>query len=223
MMLISAALPLGAMAGTFGPWVDHTTLEPFRLATYARPFFLIVVPDVLIVSALFFGVGALTRSLFASYTQGIALVAGFAIARRILDALDQRTLSAMIDPFGVEAYQLLTRYWTVSERNVQQIPFSGPLLANRLIWLGVAVAVAVLTFALVRLEAEPRSLTWRGWRHRAPGASSSASSAGPAAARTPVLALRLPAVRLSFGLAARLQQLADQTRFFFVSIVREPV
>jgi len=60
------------------------------------------VPDVLIVSALFFAVGALTRSLFAIYTQGIALVAGFAIARRILDALDQRTLSAMIDPFGVE-------------------------------------------------------------------------------------------------------------------------
>ena len=132
MIAIYAALPLGAMAGTFGPWVDHTTLEPFHLATYARPFFLVVVPDVLIVSALFFAVGALTRSLFAIYTQGIALVAGFAIARRILDALDQRTLSAMIDPFGVEAYELLTRYWTVSERNVQQIPLSGPLLANRL-------------------------------------------------------------------------------------------
>jgi len=39
MIAIYAALPLGAIAGTFGPWVDHTTLEPFRLATYARPFF----------------------------------------------------------------------------------------------------------------------------------------------------------------------------------------
>ena len=223
MIAIYAALPLGAMAGAFAPWVDHTTLEPFQLATYARPFFLVVVPDVLIVSALFFAVGALTRSMFAIYTQGIAFVAGFAIARRALDALDQRTLSAMIDPFGVEAYQLLTRYWTVSERNVRQIPLSGPLLSNRLLWLGIAAAVLLLTFALVRLEAEPRSLTWRGWRRWAAAASSGSSSPRPAAAGTPGLALRLPAVTLSFGRAARVHQLADQTWFFFVTIVREPL
>ncbi len=223
MIVIYAALPLGAMAGVLGPWVDHTTLEPFRLATYARPFLLIVVPDVLIVSSLFFAVGALTRNLFAIYTQGIALLAGFAIARRVLDALDQRTLSAMIDPFGVAAYNLLTRYWTVSERNTRQIPLSGQLLANRLIWFGIAAAVLLLTFLLVRLEAEPRSLTWRGWRRRAAGAASGSSSARPVVASTPALALRLPAVTLSFGRGARLQQLADQTWFFFVTIVREPL
>jgi ABC-2 type transport system permease protein len=223
MVAIYTALPLGAMLGVAGPWVDPATLQSFHLATYARTFLLIVLPDVLFVSALFFAVGALTRNLFAIYTEGVALLAGFALARRVLEALDHRTVAAMIDPFGVSAFNLVTRYWTVSERNTMQVPLSGELLANRLLWFGISAAVIVVTFAVVRLEAEPRSLTWRGWRRRPASVPSGVSAPRREAAATPVLALRLPAVTLSFGFAARWRQLADQTRFFFITIVREPL
>ena len=56
------------------PWVDHDKLQQFRLMSYLQPFLIIVVPNVLFVSALFFAVGAITRNLLAIYVQGVALL-----------------------------------------------------------------------------------------------------------------------------------------------------
>lgn len=216
MIAIHTALPLGLWLGTLMPWVDRDTVQAFHLASYARPFFLIVVPDVVFLSALFFAVGALTRNLIAVYTQGIALIAAFAVSQSILASLDRQALAALVDPFGETPLGLVTRYWTIAERNTRQIALSGPLLTNRLFWLGVATALVVVVFAIVRLEAEPRSLIRRRWRHpsRAPAPLDGAARAAPRP---------LPAVSLSFGFAARLEQLVGQARFFFVAIVREPV
>ena len=68
MLLIYLALPLGSLVGTWMPWVDHDRLQQFRLMSYLRPFLIIVVPNVLFVSALFFAVGA-GSSLFPKKTK----------------------------------------------------------------------------------------------------------------------------------------------------------
>jgi ABC-2 type transport system permease protein len=216
MLAIYTALPLGAFVGTLMPWLDRDTLQAFHLSTYTRPFFLLVIPNIVFVSALMFAVGALTRNLFAIYTQGIVLLAGYAVSQIILVSLDHLQLAGMVDPFGDTALGLATRYWTITERNTRAFTLSGPLLTNRLIWLGVAAALVAVTLATVRLEAQPRSLTWRVRRRRPTDTPS------PSLTRAPQPA-RLPAVSLSFGLAARLRQLASQAQFFFVAIVREPV
>jgi ABC-2 type transport system permease protein len=211
MVAIYSAVPLGAFVGTLMPWLDHDTLQAFHLSSYTRPFFLLVLPNIVFVSALMFAVGALTRNLFAIYTQGILLLAGYAIAQIVLVSLDQFQLAGMVDPFGDTPFGLLTRYWTISERNTRSFTLSGPLLTNRLIWLGVAVVLVAVTFAFVRLETSPRSI---GWRRR--------RSTPATPPRTPQPAL-VPTVSLAFGAQARLRQLASQSWFFFVSIVREPV
>lgn len=216
MLAIYSAIPLGTFIGTLMPWVDHDKLQAFSLASYINPFFVLVVPTVIFVSALFFAVGALTRNLFAIYTQGIALLVSWSIAQNILGNLDRLTLAADIDPFGITPLGLLTRYWTVAERNGRQISLTGPLLTNRLIWLAIAGVLIVAAFAMVRLEAEPRKLTLRGWRRRVQ----------PVAARTPstpATSLQTPAITLHFNLAARWRQLVGQTWFFAVTIVRDPI
>src|SRR5579872_995546 len=64
MLAIYAAIPLGTFVGTLMPWVDHDKLQAFHLGSYINPFFVLVVPTVIFISALFFAVGALTRNLF---------------------------------------------------------------------------------------------------------------------------------------------------------------
>ncbi|HZS62363.1 MAG TPA: hypothetical protein VFA43_24055, partial [Gemmatimonadaceae bacterium] len=216
MLAIYAAIPIGTFLGTLMPWVDHDKLQPFNLASYTHPFFILVVPSVIFISALFFAVGALTRNLFAIYTQGIALLVSWSISQNILGNLDRLTLAANIDPFGITPLGLLTRYWTVAERNSRQISLTGALLTNRLIWLAIAAALIVAAFALVRLEAEPRKLTLRGWRRRPqPGASRTPSA--------PVAVLATPAVTQHFDFAARWRQLLGQAWFFVVAMVRDPI
>ena len=74
MLVAFSAIPIGAFAGTLMPWVDSSKLLPFNAWHYLQPFLLFGVTNVFFVSALFFAVGALSRSIFAIYTQGIALL-----------------------------------------------------------------------------------------------------------------------------------------------------
>lgn len=223
MALIYSALPLGSVIGTLMPWVDHDQLQAFRLMSYVQPFVLIVLPNILFVSALFFAVGALTRNLLAIYVQGVALFAIWAISQQVLGDLDKLTLAGLIDPFAVTTVGLAARYWTVAEKNTHLLTLVGPLLWNRLLWLGISGLLLGVAFAFVRLEVEARPISLRWWRRRPAG--------GPAAGAVPVAAMRppgmstlaLPSVTLRFDAASRLRQIASLGRFFFASIVREPI
>ena len=114
-----------------------------------RPFVLLVLPNVVFVSALMFAVGALTRNLFAIYTQGILLLAGYLAyrAESFLVSLDQFTARRHGRPVWRHtvwpAHPILDHRL---ERNTRSFTLSGPLLTNRLIWLGVAVALVAVTF-----------------------------------------------------------------------------
>ena len=214
MVFIYVGLPLGAWVGSLMPWLDPTQLQPFRAASYIQAFLIIIVPNILFVSALFFAVGALTRNLLAIYVQGILLLVVWQIATLALNDLDHRQLAAMVDPFAITTINLVTRYWTVAERNTRLLPLSGVLLWNRLLWLAIAAALTGLTFFAVRLEAEPRAFFGRR-RMRAAAGSADLESAPRAA---PVA---LPAVTPDYSAGARLRQIVGLAWFTFRSIIRD--
>ncbi len=217
MVVVYAALPLGALVGTLMPWVDHDKMQAFRLMSYVQPFVVFIVPNILFVSALFFAVGAFTRNVFAVYVQGIALFALWAISQQALSDVDRLQLASLLDPFAVSTVSLATRYWTVAERNTRLVALAGPVLWNRLLWVGLAAGLFGLALSLVRLEAASRTLTLRGWRRR------STTSELPSATATLGSGASWPTVALRFDARARVQQLMGLTRFFFASFVREPV
>ena len=197
MLFIYAALPLGSLAGTLMPWVDHDRLQAFRLMSYLQPFLIIVVPNVLFVSALFFAIGAITRNLLAIYVQGVALLVVWAVSQSALNDIDKRWLGALVDPFALTTTGLVTRYWTVAEKNARLLTLTGPLLWNRLLWLGVAVAILGFAFAVVRLESEARPLLPVWLRRRPRAVPAPAASPRPASAAFGSV-VTLPAAGLRF-------------------------
>ena len=137
MLAVYAAMPAGLVAGTMMPWVERGTLLPFDAAAYARPLLLLVAPNVLVVSALFFSAGALRRGFMAILLLGVTLVTlwvtGLAMAR------DGVTWGALVDPFGNAALELDTHAWSVAQRGALHVPADGWLLANRVLWLAIGV------------------------------------------------------------------------------------
>ncbi|MGH7468122.1 MAG: ABC transporter permease/M1 family aminopeptidase [Longimicrobiales bacterium] len=210
MALVYAAIPLGAMLGTFMPWIDPDKMLPFQAWHYVQPFLLFGLTNVLFVSALFFAVGALTRNIFAIYTQGILLLVAWSVTQQWLNGLDNDTMANALDAFGLATLDLTTRYWTVVEKNAQLLSLNGVVLTNRLIWMGVSVLLLAATVVLFRFEAAPRRL---GWRRRArAGVKSTAPPAQPSAA---------PAAAPDFGRSTPIHQLASMVRFSFLRIVRD--
>src|SRR2546423_484287 len=69
--LVFTAIPLGFLFGTVAPWANHQNFEPYRPDAYLALVFEFLLPDLFLLSALFFVWGTITRSLLAIYTQGI--------------------------------------------------------------------------------------------------------------------------------------------------------
>ena len=71
-LLIGLAGLLGAMIGTFMPWLDQERIAPFSLLPWAYIFFVVILPSTLVLCAIFFSVAALTRSFALTYAAAMA-------------------------------------------------------------------------------------------------------------------------------------------------------
>ncbi len=153
-VLVGVAGLLGTLVGTLMPWLDPERLGPLTLAPYLFSLWAVIVPNLLIICALFFAVAALTRSMMAAYVAAL----GFIIAYIVLgNVTDQETIGvfALGDPFGVAAFGEITRYWTVFDRNFGMPGITDTLLYNRLIWAGVAILALGLTVWRYRFNLAP--------------------------------------------------------------------
>ena len=110
-----------------------------RLAVVAesspgRRAFFVLTANVLWLGGCFFVLAALTRQMAPVYVAGVIALVGYLFAANLLGDMENKTLAALIDPSGATAADVLTRYWSVAQKNEQQIPLEGVLLLNRLLW-----------------------------------------------------------------------------------------
>ena len=214
-LYVFAAIVPGLMLAFAFPTVDASSLGPFSLEAYLRPFLIFVIPNLLITGAVFFALAATTRSMLPNYVGGVLLLVGWLIAGVLAGDTERLEAAALVDPFGVFAFEVLARYWTPVEQNTLQIPFEGNILWNRLLWLAVGAAVFAVAFARFSFSQTARTRKARN------ASSSPADGAGAAvSARRVIDRLALPRVTRHFGLGAHLGQMLSLARREFGAIVR---
>jgi len=145
-LLIFSSVGLGAWMGTRLPWLDPTRLGPQIGAAYLQPYWTLVLPNLILTTAIFFGLAALSKKMLPVYAGSVILLIGYFVAQQLSPNLAVNVPAALADPFGGNAIDRLTLYWTPFQRNTQLIPFSGILLWNRVLWLGVGAAVLAVTY-----------------------------------------------------------------------------
>lgn len=211
-LIPSLGVTLGILAGGLAPWVDSERLGPVVWSAHFNGWIAFTIPNTLIVGGLVFAIAAATRRTAATFVGAIGILVAYSMAGTLLGDLDDQRTAMFVDAFGVGTFQLLTRYWTVAERNAQSLPLAGTLLLNRLLWMAVALAAAGLGVRIFRftLEAAGRR---RGRRAEA--------AADPDLEPVPHLATGpLPAVRASFSAATHVRQALSQARVDFVGVVK---
>jgi ABC-type transport system involved in multi-copper enzyme maturation permease subunit len=140
-LTVLAAVPLAIWVGSVMPWVDPERLGPTHLVDYLYALFAFSLPTLLVTGAIFFALATVTRSMMWSYVGAMGCVVLELIGAVLLRDPSHDPLVAVIDPFGFGALSLATKYWTVAERNTHLPPMTGYLLANRLLWLAIALVV----------------------------------------------------------------------------------
>ena len=206
-----AVLPLlgvsvGMVIARYMPWAEAERFGPISFRAHLSSILAFAIPNTFFVSAILFAIAVWTRSTVASFVGAILLIVGYSIAGQMIGNLDNKNLAAMTDPFGMQAFSEITRYWTMSDKNTQVVGMQGILLANRALWTTVGMAILGLS-------------CWRfnfAERHRR---GKQSTEAKPVAAAN----INLPDVQFHHGFVSQIQRLASQISVDFWSTIRSNV
>lgn len=190
---------------------DNGQLGPFSLINFLQPFVYFLIPNTFFVGTLFFCVVTFSRNMVSGYVGSLLFIVIAGVARSMVSDIDNKTLAALVDPFGAEALDTVTEYWTPAENNTRLIPFTGYIAYNRLFWLGISLALLAFTYCRFSFNQflNPVSLFKRKKKESTSQPSRTIQSIGS-----------LPKAQQQFGYNMSLAQLWFLTRFEFVKIGR---
>lgn len=136
----------GIAFGAMSPWVAADEVSAFSLAPYLQSFFIIVMPNILLISSIVFLLATLFRSSTISFLGAIAILVLYIMMIAMVGNLDNEKIAIILDPLAINSLNLITKYWTIDEKNTELLAFAGPILINRLLWFALAAGALVLTF-----------------------------------------------------------------------------
>jgi ABC-type transport system involved in multi-copper enzyme maturation permease subunit len=198
----------GAIAGPLFDWVPAERMGNFGLGNYFYSYFTVALGNLFLASTIFFALVALTRNVKVIYTASISLFIGYLLANFLVSDIEKHTLVKILDPFALNTFNLMTRYWTPVERNTLQLGLTGELLLNRVIWLGVGLLIIGITYARFNFQQFllPEKVKKSKEKNNEPVFN---------AART------LPKVSLDFSQRQTMRIFKNLTKIEFLSIIRD--
>ncbi len=134
-ILVFTAVSLGLYIGSLMPWLDPEKIGANKFIYYIQPFFINIIPNILVFGAIFFSLASLTRKILANYVGAVFLFVIYGVTSSLLLGIENKTLAAILDPIGMTPLYEIIKYWTPAEKNALTIPLDGLLIANRLVWL----------------------------------------------------------------------------------------
>jgi ABC-2 type transport system permease protein len=198
-LLIFAFAALGIFAGTAMPYLDQKMMGEFRLLNYLYPFLNIIAINVFLLTAFFFSLGLLTRSIVSVWT-GVVLLYGFYwAAMHFLNEYNHQQLAVLLDPFGIAGCLSANTGQSADQLNKGITDKSHFLLYNRCLWSLVALTVLVLTLIRFKFRFSPAT----GFSHfrRRKGAEEFKP-----ASQVPYMKINLPPVHAHHNLKTAFQK-----------------
>ncbi len=193
----------GILIARYMPWADADRFGPVLWSAHLKSILTFAIPNTVFVAAVIFAVAALTRSTITSFIAALVLLVGYAVSDAFLSDIRNETIAALTDPFGARAFDLMTKYWTVADRNKLSLGWEGLLLWNRLLWM--SISGLIFAFAYNRFSFSERNKKAR----RAAEAESAV-----------VTAVAMPEFHPSFGISAAIRQFAGSVGTEFFSVVK---
>lgn len=153
--LVLATIPmlgifLGVILGSiFAPifgWVDPERFGSFYLSTFINNYFLIILPNMFFAGTIIFAMANKWKSTVISFVGSLVIIIGYLVSGAFISDLDNETIAALTDTFGVRAYALSAKYFTPIEKNTLSPSFSGLLLLNRLIWTITGIIILIISY-----------------------------------------------------------------------------
>lgn len=140
-MIPAFGIFLAVLLGSQMPWIEENRIGAFYAMAYWESIVYFIIPNVFFASSIIFAIAILTRSTIMSFIGAIAMIVGYGIAISYVSDLESEALGIMLDPFGINSLQVLTKYWTIGDKNTATLGINPLLIANRLLWFTVGLVI----------------------------------------------------------------------------------
>jgi ABC-2 type transport system permease protein len=137
---------LGALLGPLMPWADAERSGPVYWSGHIAGILTYGLPNTIISGVMLYSLAIIFRSTIVSFIGAMCILVFYAIASGFASDIEKEWLSVLLDPFGFRPAGIMSKYYTVDEKNVMAVPLTGWLLFNRLVWLGLAALLLVFTY-----------------------------------------------------------------------------
>lgn len=140
-IFITLFIGVATYVASWLPWANPEMLTDYQFSAYVHIYAVYVIPNLILYGAIVFALVTISRNVYVGFIAIVVLLVIQGLVSNLTQEMDNRYLSALLDPFGSEAFTYYTRYWTIAEQNENPLPFESAIIYNRLIWLGVAVVI----------------------------------------------------------------------------------
>jgi len=141
---------IGILLAKYMPWVEPERWERVIWSAHLTGILVFAVPNAFFMAAILFTIAVLARNEIVSFIGALLLLTGYGVSAALLSDIEREHIAALLDPFAIRTFSLVTKYWTVAEKNSTALGLSGLMLWNRLIWIGVGIIF--LIFACYRFS-----------------------------------------------------------------------
>ena len=141
-----AILPLlgvsiGALIGPLMPWAQPERYGPVVWSGHLQGLIVFGIPNTLITAVFMYVLGILFRSNIVSFVGSMVILIMYALSSNFTRDIEKEWLANVLDPFGFRPEGIVAKYMTVDEKNLHGVPLMGPLLWNRLLWMGISFVI----------------------------------------------------------------------------------
>ncbi|MBO0937274.1 hypothetical protein J2I47_12020 [Fibrella sp. HMF5335] len=213
---ISIGVLLGTLIGQLTGSVEANRYGPVVWSAHLNSFLTFAVGNTFISGAFIFMLAALSRSTVVAFVGAVVLLVAQITATNLTGDLDNEQLVAYFDVLGFGPFELVTKYWTVADKNTRSVGLlDGYMGINRLIWIGVALLLLGITYIRFSFSERVSRGAWFKRRKKADVMPTDAAGIAVFGAAQP-----LPHVTMESGATAQLAQLWRVARTDFNGTIR---
>ncbi len=157
-IIISLGIGLSFIIASALPFANQDLMGPFRLWAFIQSYVIFVIPNIFFIGAIIFLLVTLTRNVYIGFIFILILLILQIIIGNLTENMDDKFIAALIEPYGEQALSYVSKYWSIEEQNVNDIPLDRAIILNRIIWVGTGILALVIAYLTFSFSQSPLSL-----------------------------------------------------------------
>lgn len=149
-------ISIGALIGPLMPWAPETRYGPVILDGHLQGIIGFAIPNTFIAATLIYGLAQLFRSNLISFVGAFGILILYSLSQGFTADLEKEWLANLLDPFGFQPLNTLTKYRTIEEQNLTAGRLEGQFLFNRLLWIGIGMLILMLLYSRFSFQTRDR-------------------------------------------------------------------